>query len=366
MYSFPNNVSGCYNDSQCVSGTCSVTYDSGKNYWCNCKAYYNPLDGCRTNYYETLDPIISWTLFSLTVILDIICVSLLATRFKYEIYKWYSLREKTLIPRSKLVTMSINIICCIVDIVAACFTKAGITRASILMNGLASSIFIQAFFSTIYYLFIIVVKSNKLGNIEGLLKGLSLTIAIVGPIGLTITWITGFIRDLTDHPPKTVALLTMIISVFLILTLLIVLSISIPSIIIMLMKFNNINRIKSPTIRLLWRCSWIVISMAGYTIISLIILILLSYSLPEQLFSSITIYRVVSQVLYIGGRFLYASFFLSIKIPKNIERNSDISTNKSSHTAVVNVTPNNLQNFEKTTTTTLGSADTTSKPKDDE
>lgn len=86
IYPFPSNVSGCYNDSQYVSETCSVTYDDGKNYWCNCKTYYNPLDGCKTNYYETLDPMLSWLLFIFSIVLDIICIIILATRIKYEIY----------------------------------------------------------------------------------------------------------------------------------------------------------------------------------------------------------------------------------------------------------------------------------------
>ena len=340
MYSFPSNLSGCYNDTQCASSTCTLTYDKGQHYWCNCKTYYNPLDGCVTNYYETLNPIISWTYFIISATLNIVCMGLLTTRVYYEINKWWHYRNVTIVPRSKFVTISAIILCCLVDIIALTLYKAGLSVADII-GKLSATIFTLCFIFTVYCLFTMMAKSNKLGNLQGVWRGLSLTIITIGTIGLTISWISGLIGDI--FPNASISpILTLLITLVLSLTLTIVLSISIPVIIIMLVKFSQSNTKKTANIRILWRCAWIVVAMEIYTIVSLVILVLLSYFFPQQLFDVITLYKWTSQVLYMGGKFLYASFFLSMKVRMNKSKNisssfkTETNTSKTSTTISMN------------------------------
>ena len=346
MYSFPNNISGCHNDTDCLDATCTLTYDKGAHYWCDCKTYYNPLDGCRTNYFETLDPAISWSYLALSVVLNIACIGFLASRVFYEVDRWWYYRNTTTVPRSKFVTISINVFCCIVDIIAAGFYKAGLGKASFMINGLSSDLFMVCLFSTIYYLFVILKKSNKLGNLRGRWRTLSLSIIIIGPVGLLIASIFAIIRDSTYYNATVINILTVIVSIDISITIISVLSISIPLIIVMIVRFSRSNKQKSSTIQVLQRCSRIVIGMAVYIILALIILLMLSYFFPIQLFDVITLYRFIAELIYAGGRFLYASFFLSMKLQGRLSKvhNKD---------KVVKSTVETHNTPSKTTATTL-------------
>lgn len=328
MATFPVGVSGCYNDSHCLDGACTVTYDKGKHYWCDCKDYYNPLDNCTTNYFDSLNPVISWSYLILSCILDIVCISILATRMYYEINKWWRYRSITIVPRSKFVTMSINVLCCIVDIVAAGLFTAGLGKANVVTGRISSVLFTLCLICTIYYLLVMLLRSDRLENPRGIWKVLTLSVIVIGCFGLFISYFCGVLKDFMSATAATRAMLTLVGSIILSLTLIIVFTISIPLIILILRKFSRNNETKIRSIIILELCSRIVISTAVYAVLCLIILIALSYFFPPQLFTAITIYKFTSQILYGIGRYFYAAFFLVMKIPKKELRGHKLDSEK--------------------------------------
>ena len=52
MYYFPNNKIGCHNDTDCGIGGKCETLSREKTLWCNCPRLYDPLDNCKSYYYN--------------------------------------------------------------------------------------------------------------------------------------------------------------------------------------------------------------------------------------------------------------------------------------------------------------------------
>lgn len=98
---FPSNLSGCVNDTDCLSGRCSLIVDDQR--WCSCPRFYDPIDNCHSYYYDKLS-IISPIVFLLVVLLvSAALISPLLPYLRYELRRWY--RSK--IPRSKLLVVAV-------------------------------------------------------------------------------------------------------------------------------------------------------------------------------------------------------------------------------------------------------------------
>ena len=84
IYNFPKYQTGCYNDIDCGSdGKCNVVLSSG-NIWYKSPKLYNPLDNCKSYYYDYTSQTIHIINLCVSVFLNVILLIIIRKHIKSE------------------------------------------------------------------------------------------------------------------------------------------------------------------------------------------------------------------------------------------------------------------------------------------
>ena len=323
MYNFPVNTIGCYNDTDCgIGGKCNIVSSSNK-LWCNCPRSYNPLDNCKSYYYDYTGKIIHIIYLCVSIILNIGLLIIIRKHIKSEYLIWNN--NKYSLPRPKSVVIMNLILCNLCSIISAVLNLLELSLADFIFGSIFNTLLMMCVIHIMYYFFIIIIRSKSLGNLNIKWKFLSILIIILGDSGLFLASLSGIIRDV--YYPQNV-ILTNINVIFL------VIGIPIPILIgmvVYIIGLKQYSKISSKSITILKKLTWLVLTINVYVIFSLILILFLSFIFPWQLFDVITMYKFTASGLSYIQRVLFTIFIMLTKIsdPNALSTTNSESSNKS-------------------------------------
>lgn len=197
-FSFPANGTGrCYNNTDCQrGGLCAVKSPSGAVY-CSCPPLYDPIDQCRTFYYDRSGIIPHLINFIITFIANCILIGLIHKAIGANIKRIR--RDGCKIPTPMMVTIASFLLLSITNVTITLQFVFRDPNARY-VNSVGNAIFCICFVIVQYFLFVLQIKTKQLGSIQRKWRILSIFIVVCGVGGMSTTCLIGFFYRPTDLP----------------------------------------------------------------------------------------------------------------------------------------------------------------------
>lgn len=324
MYYFPKNKIGCYNDTICgIGGKCEILSPE-KTLWCNCPKLYDPLDNCKSYYYNYTGDTMHIIYLIVLIVLNLGLTAVIIKHIKSEFLIWN--KNKFASPRPKNVIIVNLILCNICSVISGVLNLSHLSSANFILDNISGTLTLMCVIHMEYYLVVMITKSKRLGNLGFKWKLLSILIIVFGDVGSILGSIVGIVRDI--YFPRNVTL-TNINVFFLVIGLFVPILIGLYVYITGLREYAKMDT-TTKSVVMLRNLIKLIIAITIYVVFVLLLILFLVYYFPGQIFDVITMNKFVGSALSYTQRVLFAVFIMLTKIsnPDAPSRTSTDSSNK--------------------------------------
>jgi hypothetical protein len=250
-------------------------------------------------------------LFCVSIVCHGILIGLISKCWWFETRRFVTKRPCA-IPRS-LFTLTWSImfcsLCCILS------TGLYVARARIaasIINGISSNLYCVTFVAVLYQYYIMLLKSQKLGNLERKWRIISRITAICGGIGLFVALIVGILLNFAPDDP----FLNILVTAGLFVGMLVPICCALPVLIKTIPWLRKLGYKDRITLRILWNGNWIMLGTVTFVLLCLISVFTMAYYFYSQLFTVIILRNWVIYCQFILGQSLNVAFVLNSRRPR--------------------------------------------------